>query len=257
MFNAGSPATSSLVVVCSGCGAFARPETIPRKPYHGVLMCATVAVVQRQTTQGDRMSDLRDATTVNLAGGGVLNRGDRIVVDGHPGDYVFRQYTTNPKNDATWVTAVHATTGKHRAFHPSTVAVVVDGEQVRLEGWVTEVDALEGSPGWLREMREQRAAAAAVAAEQRRVWEETVGKVKFADLVDAGVVPPATVLVSDHGEATVTADGNLVVHDQVFTSVTAAAREAAGKAAGSGWTFWRLDGKTLTEVRSDYCTGGA
>lgn len=201
---------------------------------------------------------LETVHTAELTSGDVIEAGTRIVVKGRTTRYEFRAVTRNHANGDVWVTVVKPSDGQARSFHPSLVRAVVKGVEHTLAGWEHEVDPLERAPGWMREARADRERRAAAAAVEKQAKAATVGKVRLPDLVTGGVVPPGTVLASDHGEAKVTADGLLLVHRKRFKTPTEAAAEAAGKATGSGWSFWRLpDGRPLGDARYDYCTGGA
>lgn len=201
---------------------------------------------------------LETVHTAELTSGDVIEAGHRIVVKGRTTRYEFRAVTRNHANGDVWVTVVKPSDGQARSFHPSQVRAVVKGVEHTLAGWEQEVDPLERAPAWMREARADRERRAAAAAVEKQEKAATVGKVRLPDLVTGGVVPAGTVLSSDHGEAKVLADGRLLVHRKRFKTPTEAAAEAVGKAAGSGWSFWRLpDGRPLGEARHDYCTGGA
>lgn len=204
------------------------------------------------------MSNLNTVHEATTTSGARIEPGARISVKGRTTVYQFRAITRNAVNGDVWVTAVKAGDGQARSFHPSQVRAVIGGVEHTLEGFEQQVDPLERAPDWMREAAAAREARAAEAAAAKQEHAETVGKVKLPDLVTSGLVPSGTVLGSDHGEAKVLADGRLLVHRKRFKTPTEAAREAVGKAAGSGWSFWRLpDGRPLGDARHDYCTGGA
>lgn len=81
--------------------------------------------------------------------------------------------------------------------------------------------------------------------------------VETKHLVSAGLLEPGTRLTPRTGvwgdrEATLLANGNIKVDDQVFDTPSAAAKFAKGGQT-NGWTFWRLpDGRSLSAVRAVY-----
>ena len=94
---------------------------------------------------------------------------------------------------------------------------------------------------------------AAVEGKTRKSIEGSV-----SDLLAAGLLSAGTVLTFDrageHAEASVTADGQLVVDGKAFTSPSKAAQTALNLKAANGWTSWRLDGgsgPTLADLRAE------
>lgn len=78
-----------------------------------------------------------------------------------------------------------------------------------------------------------------------------------ADLLAAGLLAAGSTLTFERAnrkaEATVTADGDLVVDGKAFGSPSRAAAAALGLKAANGWVSWRLDGgtgPTLAELRA-------
>jgi Restriction Enzyme Adenine Methylase Associated len=86
----------------------------------------------------------------------------------------------------------------------------------------------------------------------RQVIQGSIGELLAAGLVSAG-----TVLTFERSgksaEATITADGQLVVDGKAFGSPSTAAAVALGLKAANGWKSWRLNGgsgPTLAELRA-------
>jgi hypothetical protein len=84
------------------------------------------------------------------------------------------------------------------------------------------------------------------------------------DLLAAGLLGAGTTLTFQRAgktaEASVTADGQLVVNGKAYSSPSSAAAAALGLKAANGWVSWRLDGgmgPTLAQLRSQLPAGAA
>jgi alkylated DNA nucleotide flippase Atl1 len=86
---------------------------------------------------------------------------------------------------------------------------------------------------------------------------KSAGWIQVKHLVEAGLVPPGTVLTPRAGaweprEALVRPDGLLEVDGKTFESPSGAGQHVKG-AVTNGWSFWRLpDGRKLLDVRAIY-----
>lgn len=93
---------------------------------------------------------------------------------------------------------------------------------------------------------------------QKHYFKESV-----KDLIEAGLLSPGTVLrpvrPGSEGAAIVLKDGRLRIGDEVFSTLSPAAKLVSGKSAESGWEFWAVerDGGliTLYELRNQLRSG--
>ncbi|MDH6277620.1 hypothetical protein M2118_000583 [Aurantimicrobium minutum] len=90
--------------------------------------------------------------------------------------------------------------------------------------------------------------------------EKTIYSIKVADLVNAGLISPGTVIrarVSSHfgREAQISEDGGIFVDGKRFETLSAAAKAVTGSSSEAGWWFWLVDpegDRSFIDLRETY-----
>lgn len=102
------------------------------------------------------------------------------------------------------------------------------------------------------EFEEEEEALATPTGKKRKTYDGSI-----ADLLSSGLLVAGTTLHFDqgdkHAEATVTADGKLMVDGKAYASPSTAGAKAVGIKATNGWAKWRVgpSGPTLADLRED------